>query len=186
MKLSNDHELMIAVREGDTKMLGILFEKHHKNLYNFFRRQTGNCEASEDLVQEVFFRMLKYRHTYRDDGDFKVWMFSIAHNSRNDYYKKHAHQTIPIDELEPFASSDPLPDKVTEKKSEVEILQHALNALPVNKKELILMSRFHNMGYKEIGTVLGCTEGTVKVRMYRAMKELTDKYLELAGGSHEM
>ena len=187
MKLSSDHNVMLAVREGDTKMLGVLFEKHNKNLYNFFRRQTGDSQESEDLVQEVFFRMLKYRHTYRDEGDFKVWMFKIAHNARNDYYKKHSHQTIPIDEAEEMVSNDPSPDKIIEKKSEIEFLQQALSALPNNKKEVILMSRFQNLGYKEIGTILGCTEGTVKVRMYRAMKELTEKYFEMTGGkSYEM
>ena len=187
MKLSSDHNVMIAVRKGDTKMLGLLFEKHNKNLYNFFRRQTGDSQESEDLVQEVFFRMLKYRHTYRDEGDFMVWMFSIAHNARNDYYKKHSYQTIPIDEAEEMVSNDPSPDTITEKKSEIKFLQQALNALPLNKKELILMSRFQNLGYREIGTILGCTEGTVKVRMYRAMKELTEKYFQLTGGkSHGM
>ena len=187
MKLSNDHEVMKAVREGDIEMLGLLFEKHNKHLYNFFLRQTGDSQESEDLVQEVFFRMLKYRHTYRDEGDFTVWMFKIAHNARNDYYKKHKQLDNLDDEIDSLVSNDPLPDKVTEKKSELEFLEKALNALPLKKKELILMSRYENIGYKEIGSIIGCSEGTVKVRMYRAMKELTDIYFDLTGGkSYEM
>ena len=51
----------------------------------------------------------------------------------------------------------------------------------------MLMSRFNNLSYKEIGTILGCTEGTVKVRMYRAMKELSEKYFDLTGEkNHEL
>ena len=92
---------MCAVRDGDVDKLGELFEKHHKHLYNFFFRQTGKGQESEDLTQDVFFRMLKYRHTYREDGDFKVWMFKIAYNARNDYYKK-LRPVSDIDEYESY------------------------------------------------------------------------------------
>ncbi len=173
---------MCAVRDGDIDKLGDLFERHHKHLYNFFFRQTGKGQESEDLTQEVFFRMLKYRHTYWDDGDFKVWMFKIAYNERNDYYKKQ-RPVSDIDEYgDTIAGHEPQPDKVVEYKSDVEYLELALGELPKEKKELILMSRYENMNYKDIGEVLGCTEGTVKVRMYRAMKELTDIYYKLTGG----
>ena len=63
MNQSTDHQLMLAVREGDLDKLGLLFEQYHKHLYNFFLRQTRNPQESEDLVQDVFFRMLNYRHT---------------------------------------------------------------------------------------------------------------------------
>jgi RNA polymerase sigma factor (sigma-70 family) len=182
MNLEADHDVMLAVRDGDVEKLGLLFEKHNKHLYNFFLRQTGKDQESEDLTQEVFFRMLKYRHTYKDEGNFMVWMFKIAYNARNDYYKKHKQFDNLDDEIDTLASNDPLPDKVTEKKSDVEFLEKALNALPLKKKELILMSRYENIGYKEIGSIIGCTEGAVKVRMYRAMKELTDIYFDLTGG----
>ena len=187
VNLTTDHDTMLSVREGEVEMLGLLFEKHHKNLYNFFRRQTGIVQESEDLVQEVFLRMLKYRHTYRDEGNFKVWMFKIAHNARNDYYKRYAQQKDHVDEVDQLISNDPSPDKIMERESEIEILQQALNLLPADRKELILMSRFNNLNYKEIGTILGCTEGTVKVRMYRAMKELSEKYFDLTGEkNHEL
>ena len=183
----NDHDVMCEVRDGDVEKLGLLFEKHNKHLYNFFFRQTGKGQESEDLTQEVFFRILKYRHTYKDDGKFMVWMFKIAYNARNDYYKKYKQHSDIDDVSDTLASSDPLPDKVTEHRSDVEYLEKALDALPLKKKELILMSRYENMNYKEIGEVLGCTEGTVKVRMYRAIKDLTTIYYDLTGGkSYEM
>ena len=64
----NDHELMLAVRDGEIARLGDLFERHHGPLYGFFYRVTGERTLSEDLVQLVFYRILKYRHTYRDDA----------------------------------------------------------------------------------------------------------------------
>ncbi len=185
--MTSDHNVMLAVRDGDVEKLGLLFEKHNKHLYNFFLRQTGKGQESEDLTQEVFFRILKYRHTYKDDGNFMVWMFKIAYNARNDYYKKHKQMGNIDDEIDTLASSDPLPDKVAEHRSDVEYLEKALDALPLKKKELILMSRYENMNYKEIGSIIGCSEGTVKVRMYRAIKDLTKIYFDFTGGkSYEM
>ena len=58
-----DHELMIAVRAGEIRQLGELFERHHRRLYGFFVRLTNQPSVSEDLVQIVFYRILKYRHT---------------------------------------------------------------------------------------------------------------------------
>ena len=56
-----DHDVMLAVRDGDVEKLGVLFEKHHKRLYNYFLLETKNRQVSEDLEQDVFYRMLKYR-----------------------------------------------------------------------------------------------------------------------------
>ena len=74
----NDHQLMLAVRDGDLDKMGVLFEKYNKHLYNFFLKQTRDEQTSEDMVQEAFMKMLKYRHTYRGEGKFTTWMFSIA------------------------------------------------------------------------------------------------------------
>ena len=81
---------MRAVREGDLAQLGVLFERHAVNLFDFLSRTTGNRTAAEDLVQDVFVRMLKYRATFRDDGRFETWMFRIARNARADYFRARA------------------------------------------------------------------------------------------------
>ena len=65
----SDTELMLAVREGDLVQLGVLFERHHVGLFNFYLRLTGNRQLSEDLVQEAFIRILKYRKSFRQPGE---------------------------------------------------------------------------------------------------------------------
>lgn len=69
---------MLAVHDGDLAKLGELFEKHNRPLYGFFVRLTGDRIASEDLVQLVFYRILKYRRTYRDEGKFSAWIYHIV------------------------------------------------------------------------------------------------------------
>jgi len=178
---------MLSVREGDTDKLGVLFERYHKNLYAFFLFQTRNVHVSEDLVQEVFFRMLKYCHTYRDKSEFRTWMFAIARNARIDHYKKHAIENGHTVITESIESSDPAPDIVMERENDRAVLKKALYMLSHDKRELIIMARFNNLRYHEIAALLGCSEGALKVRMYRAMKELTEIYKRLTGGNcHEM
>ena len=176
-----DHDVMIAVRDGDTGKLGLLFERHHKHLFNYFLLGTHNRQASEDMVQDVFYRMLKYRHTYRSRGSFKTWMFTIARNVRADYFREHGEELLTPNEQATLFSSDPNPEALCEHENDIALLREALARLPEDKREIIIMNRFHNMRCKEIGTVLGCKNGTVKVRIHRAMKELTDMYFTLTG-----
>src|SRR6185312_228619 len=84
----NDEALMSAVRGGDLAQLGPLFDRYHVPLFDFLSRMTGNRHVAEDLVQEVFLRVLKYRATYRDGARFEPWVFSIARNARADYFAK--------------------------------------------------------------------------------------------------
>ena len=82
-----DEALMLAVRDGQVGRLGQLFERYHMALFDFLARTTGDRAAAEDLVQDVFVRILKYRQTYRNDSRFETWVFRIARNARADYFK---------------------------------------------------------------------------------------------------
>ena len=183
--MPTDHQLMLSIRDGNIEKLGQLFENHHKRLYNFFLRQTGNRQASEDLVQDVFLRMLKYRHTYRDDGSFDTWMFSIARNARIDYLRKNSVQYELLEKTDNLVSSDPNPEEILDHECDIAILEKAMAELPEDKREVIILCRFNNLRYEEIGKILGCTKGTVKVRVFRALKELSEKYFKLSGGKEQ-
>ena len=73
-----DEEIMSSVKKGSVNMLAILFERYHVKLYNYFLRLTGDKGISEDLTQEVFLRILKYRDTFRHESKFTTWMYQIA------------------------------------------------------------------------------------------------------------
>src|SRR5690242_5577537 len=90
----SDENLMLDVRNGDVAKLGILFDRHHRTLLNFFFRMTGRKTVAEDLAQEVFFRILRYRNTFRDQSCFLAWMFHIARNARVDYLRKHRAEAV--------------------------------------------------------------------------------------------
>lgn len=180
MQSATDKELMFQVRDGDLGKLGILFERHHTMLYNFFLRLTGNREASEDLTQDVFLRMLRYRHTYKGSNEFTIWMFRIARNARVDYYRKKRINAADY-ELDDLESDDPNAVERFEKVQETRMLHRALANLPEEEREVLVLSRFQNVKYKEIAQILGCMEGTIKARVHRAVKRLRDNFFELSG-----
>ena len=177
----DDHQLMIQVREGEVSKLGMLFERHHTRLFNFFLKLTGNRQASEDLVQDVFLRMLRYRHTYQSDSDFLTWAYQIARNARFDYYQKRRNEATWDVDTDERKSTDLTPVERLERKQEIGNLRSALLRLPDDKRELLVLTRFQNLKYEQIASILCCDVGTVKVRVYRAIRELGRHYHELTG-----
>ena len=172
---------MQEVRVGDVGKLELLFERHHRSLYHYFLHLTGNSAASEDLVQEVFFRILKYRRTYRTETSFRAWMFQIGRNAYLDQTgRQKGEVALPDDGPEPGSPELP-PDRELEAKQEAELLRRALAALPDEKREVIVMSRFLELKYEEIASILKIEVGTVKVRVYRALRELGDRFFALRG-----
>jgi RNA polymerase sigma-70 factor (ECF subfamily) len=167
-----DHQLMLAVRDGDLDKLGHLFEKYHKQLYSFFRRQAADEQLCEDFVQEVFLRMLKYRQTYRGESKFTTWMYSIARNARIDYFRKAKHRQDFTEEIDELVSSQPSPEELIERSTRHELLYNALDRLSDDKREVLVMSRFQNLKYEEISEILGCAVGTVKARVFHAIRDL--------------
>jgi RNA polymerase sigma factor (sigma-70 family) len=173
-----DETLMEAVRKGDTAKLGILFERHHRAVFDFLVRMTGNAVAAEDLVQDVFVRVLKYRATWRGEGRFETWLFRIARNARADYFRTRISDA-PIDEVVEHPSAAPLPGDLLARDRQVASLQRALMLLREDKRELIILARYRGMKLDAIADLLGIEVGTVKVRIHRAVKELRDLFFQL-------
>ena len=172
---------MLQVRDGQTGRLALLFERHHRPLFNFFYRLTSNRMESEDLVQDVFFRLLKYRDTYQPRTSFGAWMYQVARNTHIDHYRKRRPEFAwPEDGPEP-ASQEAGADEKLRKRQEVRLIRQALDELPVEKREVLVLSRYQNLKYEEIGSILGCETGAVKLRVFRAVRALGQKFHELAG-----
>jgi len=148
-------------------------------VYDFLSRMTGNRTAAEDLTQEVFVRMLKYRATFRDEGRFETWMFRIARNARADYFRKReVAEPVQMDEID-TPTDAPGPARQLERGRDEARLRRALLSLREDRRELIVLAKYREMKYEAIGELLGVDPGTVKVRMHRAMKELRDNFLQL-------
>src|SRR3954447_3151484 len=137
-----DEQIMQEVRAGNVAKLEALFDRHHRALFRYFVRLTGDRAASEDLVQDVFFRILKYRHTYQPDTPFRAWMYQVGRNVWLDHAGKRKAEVALPEHAGDFASAETLPDRQAQNKQETLLLRRALAALPPEKREVLVMSRF--------------------------------------------
>lgn len=180
----SDHDLMIAVRDGDLDALGELFERHHGPLFGFLVKLLGDRPAAEDVAQTVFQRMLKYRHTYRDDGSFTAWMYHLARRCAADHFRKTSAAPTATDpeNLNLHADHAPHAGDRAAMRDEHALLHQALNRLHRDDREVLLLSRFQELSFAEIAAILECSVGAAKVRAHRALRELRDVFLSLREG----
>jgi RNA polymerase sigma-70 factor (ECF subfamily) len=172
---------MRQVRGGRTVALATLFERHHTRVYGYCLRMTGNRSAAEDLVQDVFMKMLKYKATFKDDSELVPWMFGIARNSCLAHLKRRSHDHLPATQATEETAADEATHEEPHDERQNELVRQALLKLPAERREVLVLSRFEYKSYDEIAQVLDCSVGAVKVRVHRAMKQLRDIYLDMAG-----
>jgi RNA polymerase sigma-70 factor (ECF subfamily) len=181
MDVLEDKYLMQKVQEGDLSKMALLYERHHRDLFGYFYRLTNHATKSEDLVQSVFYRLIKYRHTYRGEGKFVYWMYSIAKNIWLDRLKKKNIIAYDGDELTMAQHPDHARNAedlllATERKN---LLKQALQQLSPEKREAIVLSKFQGLKYQEIAQMANCTENAIKSRVQRGLLELKDIMLKL-------
>jgi RNA polymerase sigma-70 factor (ECF subfamily) len=182
----SDHDLMLAVRDGELDALGELFERHHGPLYGFLVKLTGDRAAAEDVAQTVFQRMLKYRHTYRDDGSFTAWMYHLARRCAADHFRKTNAAPAATEPTNHNDRADDAPHAADRAvaRDEQALLHVALGRLDRDAREVLLLSRFQELSFAEIATILECSAGAAKVRAHRALKELRNIFLTLQRDGH--
>lgn len=173
MEALSDNVLMMKVKDGDLDKMGLLFERYKRPLYGFFYGLNKEQELSEDLVQNTFLRILKYRHLFRGEGDFRAWMFHIARNVNIDHHRKHRIKaTEALENWQERVGHHENQSVEMQLTEEHRMLSMAMDRLPADKREILLLSKFEERKYSEIGEVLGCSEGAVKVKVFRALQEL--------------
>lgn len=174
----NDEQLMQGLSQGRLACGAVLFERYQKALVNYFHRLCGRVDWSEDLSQITFERIIRYRHTYRIDLPFRAWMYQIARSQLSDYYKRHGRELGGIyGEDYRFGQEAPVSQKL-ESSEQRDILQKALAALPVEYREVLMLTRYQGMKYQEAGQALGISEGAVKVKVHRAIQQLKTLYFK--------
>jgi RNA polymerase sigma-70 factor (ECF subfamily) len=172
---------MLKVKYGDIDKMGLLYERYHRQLFRFLFNMTHQKELSEDMVQNIFLRMLKYPEGFMGFGEFKMWMYHIARNSVYDHFRKvkrtPAHSDVK--DYEEKMEGGQITDAQLEKDEELRMLKQAMGKLSDENRELLILCRFQELKYNEIAKILNTTEGAIKVRVYRALNQLKSNYLKI-------
>lgn len=169
-----DNALMLKVKAGELDHLGLLYERYKRPLFGYFYHMNSDKMLAEDLVQAVFLRVIKYKHSFRGDGQFKTWVFHVARNVNADHHKKNKNHTSDIeDEHHDLVEEE---TGIHTKEDQLTQMERALTMLDEDKRELLTLSKLKNMKYREIGELYDCTESAIKVKVFRAMQALKKQF----------
>lgn len=164
----SDRELIRALRNGRREPLATLFDRHYDELFAFADRFLGDPDAAADAVQETFLRVLRYGGSYAGRSSVRAWMLRVARNACLDHLDRRKRRREARGELPP---PEPAPPPETPD-PRLARLRDALGALPDTQREVLVLRRFHDLSYAEIGELCDISEGAARVRAHRALKRL--------------
>jgi RNA polymerase sigma-70 factor (ECF subfamily) len=193
----SDETLMVRYQQGDVRAFEVLLNRHRRPVFNFILRFVRDPAQSEDLLQEVFLRVIKGADAYEKQAKFTTWLYTIARNlcvdaSRRGKHRKAASLDAPMDAsekdgatmLDMVADTKHMPSDRQVIGSELQgRLYEAIGKLSEEQREVFLMREFLDMPFKDIADVVGCPENTVKSRMRYALEKLKlelEEYADLA------
>jgi RNA polymerase sigma-70 factor (ECF subfamily) len=171
-----DEKIMLEVKNGNLSGMSVLFERYNVKIFNFFLRMGLNREMSQDLTQNLFYRLIKYRTSYKE-GSVKAWIYQIARNLHTDYYnqRKQSEELFHLTDSYPAGITD---DQDSYSEEDYQRLDKALMGLNDLQKEIIVLSRYQGLKYSEISAIVNQSVPAIKVAVYRAIKQLRKIYLK--------
>jgi len=172
-----DEIIMQHVKDGNLSEMSELFERYNVKLYNYFLKLTRNRLISQDLTQNLFYRMIRYKNSYKNEYSVKAWMYQMARNLHFDYCKEEKRS----EEL--FLNTDTYPVDISDEndgflENDYERLERSFAALNNEQRELIILSRYQGLKYEEISHIVNQSVPAIKVAMHRAIKQLRGIYFK--------
>lgn len=177
--LMTDEQIMEAVKKGDLQQASILYMRYHQRIYNFLARMTMDREQGEDLTQNVFLRLLKYRKSYKEGMRFQSWIYQMARNSFSDHYHKHKHRKDQFLDVEQIGNKASSALEDMEQSEKEELLNRSMAMLNEDQRELLVLTRYQHMKYEEVATIMETSVANIKVKVHRAIGKLRENYFQL-------
>ncbi|GAB4122033.1 MAG: RNA polymerase sigma factor SigW [Fimbriimonadaceae bacterium] len=157
---------LTALANGDHSAIGGLYELYSDKIFRFTYRMLGNRTDAEDATAETFLRVLRYSRDLRADGAFKTWVFRIARNLCVDKMRQHKLLELPSDAH--YAGP--------EEKTALKVMVHqALDQLPVEYREPLILCDLEELPAKEAADILEISVPALKSRLYRGRRALRDR-----------
>lgn len=193
--VNTDKSLIDAHCGGDKTAFGELVRRYGDSVLGYLMRMTGNREQAEDLFQETFKRVHEKAHTLRGLG-FKSWLFRIATNAAIDGLRRQKRLRVVslnqsvgccdenCDELGAVVAADccDASDEAIRAEQKEQVRQ-AVDELPAKQRATLVLAYYQQLSYSEAAEVMGCSTGTVKVQMSRALRTLARRLPDTSGGA---
>ena len=172
----DDHECVTRAQRGDMAAFSQLVTRYQDRIYRFLVRLTRSEDDALELTQEAFLHAFQGLARWKPDALFSTWLFRIARNLAFDLLRRHKRvEFMPLEEDVGIADPGPEPDAALATAQRYRMLEGALERLPDEHREILLLREIEEMTYEEIAAVLDLNPGTVKSRIARARAALLDK-----------
>lgn len=187
---NTDKSLIEAHCQGDPTAFGEIVRRYGDGILGYLIHMTGNREHAEDLFQETFKRVHEKSHTLRG-SEFKSWLFRIATNTALDGLRRKIRirsreKSINFSDCGSettaalaVADNSCNPSAEVEKAEQIEQVRQAIISLPDKQRATLVLAYYQQLSYSQVALVLGCSVGTVKTQMYRALRTLAQKLPEI-------
>lgn len=172
-----DRECVLLSQQGDHAAYSVLVRRYQDRIYRFILRMVGSRDEALELAQDVLIKAFQALPGWRPEAEFRTWLFRIASNTATDALRRRkVVEFVALDEDYDVPGEGAGPEAQLAAKQQLRELDAALNRLPPDHREILLLREVEDMSYSEIGAALGITEGTVKSRLARAREALIDHY----------
>ena len=178
---SSDEELMRRTQNGDKAAFEILYERYSSAVLSYLYRMLGNVEDVESIGQEVFLRAFRFAPTYRFPEKLSTWLFTITRNlAINNARRRKRSPVRNVTELnlegvevtgDPYQVATQATDNV-EKQEEIARILTALEDLPTDQKEVIVLGVFQDLSYAQMEEITGTKAVTLRSRMFHCLRKL--------------
>ncbi|HTS47932.1 MAG TPA: sigma-70 family RNA polymerase sigma factor [Bryobacteraceae bacterium] len=185
--LDGDAELMLRVREGDEACFTALLERHRNAVIHFLYRMVLNQAVAEELAQDVFLRVYRFRSNYEPTAKFTTWLFRIATHLGLNWIRDEWHEkTKESLDREQDGATRQVRDRSRTVEQEMVYqvrlreVRQAIENLPSKQRAAVVMHKYEELGYAEIANVLRCSESAVKSLLFRAYESLRMRLAHMA------
>jgi RNA polymerase sigma-70 factor (ECF subfamily) len=177
-----DNQLIRRIKGGDSNSFATLVERYKKPIFNLMYRYSNSVEDAADMTQDVFCRVFEKLDLYREKRKFFSWLYTLALNYARDWKRKQDFQIRKVSGfgVDEQSDSNP-PEQETESKQQVDKLLQALDTLPEDRKEMVILRYRHERSIKELAEIFNLSESAVKMRLQRTLADLGQK---LNGAQH--
>ena len=178
--LEDEFAIIRQCLDGDSDRYAVLVDRYKAMVYNIAYRMLGDEDAAKDMAQESFIAAYASLREFRFGSKFSSWLYRIAVNKCRDHLRARK-ETVSVDEISEVArAGDRTPEQAASSHQTRDAVQQALNGLPAEYREVIVLKHIEELDYREIADILGSGVNALKVRAHRG-REMLKKLLERAG-----
>ena len=177
-----DEQLLVRYTQGDLRAMAQLLERYKRPIFTFVLRLSGDRSRAEDLLQEVFLRLVEHAHSYEGSARLKTWLYRIARNLCIDEMRRKKHRRHASLDAQNHEDGSTLHNRIADQDLATDRrvasgqlkgrISAAVTELPPDQKEVFLLRQVEQLSFKEIAQITACSENTVKSRMRYALTRL--------------